>query len=96
MMAPVLVPADLAPPAPVVAQIERKRNDLYAPSPTRPESGVAAGFYQAYGRTITSLELDRGVRSARWLPIRRRRASPRCGPVSALAPRPGESSPLQR
>lgn len=41
---------------------ERKRNDLYAPSPTRPESGVATGFYRAYGRTITSLELEQGVR----------------------------------
>jgi GH35 family endo-1,4-beta-xylanase len=48
-----------ATPAPIR---ERKRNDLYAPSPTRPQSGVATGFYRAYGRTITAFELEQGVR----------------------------------
>lgn len=74
MMAPRLAPAvaGLLAATPAAAQAAKvpvlpsdrkvERNDLYSPSPTRPQSGIAAGFYQAYGRTITLLELQQGVR----------------------------------
>jgi GH35 family endo-1,4-beta-xylanase len=38
--------------------------DLYAAFPTRPDSGIADGFYLAYGSSFASIELDQGTRLA--------------------------------
>jgi polysaccharide biosynthesis protein PslG len=74
MMAPGLVPVaavvavaagtpDVR-PASTTAGGDQKRSqrDLYAPSPVAADSGIAAGFYRAYGRSMTSLELTHGAR----------------------------------
>ncbi|MBO9532871.1 MAG: hypothetical protein J7513_07860 [Solirubrobacteraceae bacterium] len=41
---------------------ERKRRELYAPSPSAGGNGIAAGFYRAYGRSLTDLEMSSGAR----------------------------------
>ena len=61
MTAPVMAQASR--PTPLVGDDRKiEQNDLYSPSPTLPESGIAQGFYRAYGRTITSFELEQGLK----------------------------------
>lgn len=62
--------------------------DLYAAFPTRPESGIAAGFYLAYGSTFANVELDQGARMASFAltPPTARSTDPRAGVGSSGSP----------
>lgn len=69
------------------------RNDLYMPSPTRAQSGVATGFYRDYGRSISAVELTKGVRigelaTAPAAPPAASRRAGLDGVASAGSPRP--------
>jgi len=81
-------PVVAAPARPLPRDRKVERNDLYALSPIRPESGVATGFYRVYGRSLTGLELTPGLRIGAFeaAPPVMRRANVRAG-IRAGSPR---------
>ncbi len=80
--------AQAAEPAPRIPDNRPTQPELYAAFPTRPDSGVAAGFYLAYGSTLASVELEQGARMASFAltPPTERRADPRAGIGSTGSP----------